>query len=301
MREWSRKSALWKAPSATREQLQGRTGGLSKARSLRFMIWAALFAGLRSGLAFSQAAAGAAQAQPQHEEVDEIVVTATRQSESISKVPVSVTALNSASLEVQGIKSMDDLTRVVPGVSFDKGLGPVTNISIRGIASQSGASTTGVYINDTPIQSRIMGQGGTYSNAYPVLFDLDRVEVLRGPQGTLFGAGSQGGTVRFITPEPSLTDTHAVAQTELSEIQGGDQSYEAGLAVGTPIVTDMLGTRVSAYFRRDGGYIDRIDPLTGEMLDRNSNWQNSTALRGAITYAPMEGVHITPAIFYQRL
>jgi outer membrane receptor protein involved in Fe transport len=232
--------------------------------------------------------------------IGEIVVTATRQAESISKVPISLTALSSAALDDRGVSTMDDLTRLVPGVSFDKGLGPVTTISIRGIASDSGASTTGVYINDTPIQSRVLGQGGTYSNTYPVLFDLDRVEVLRGPQGTLFGSGSQGGTVRFITPQPSLRDTSVYTKAELSNIDGGDENYEAGFAVGTPIITDTLGARVSAYFRRDGGYIDRTNPLTGAMVDRNSNWQDSSALRAAFTYAPTDWVSITPSIFYQK-
>jgi outer membrane receptor protein involved in Fe transport len=110
----------------------------------------------------------------------EIVVTATRSAAPITKIPVSVMALTNEALDKQGVRSIDDLTRLVPGVSFTRGLGPVSSISIRGVSSNSGAATTGVYINDTPIQTRRIGQGGTVFNAYPAIFDLDRVEVLRG-------------------------------------------------------------------------------------------------------------------------
>lgn len=231
----------------------------------------------------------------------DIVVTATRSAASITKIPVSVTALTSEALDKQGVRSMDDIARLVPGVSFTRGLGPVSSISIRGVSSNSGAATTGVYIDDTPIQTRRIGQGGTVYNAYPAIFDLDRVEVLRGPQGTLFGAGSQGGTIRFITPQPNLRGTDIYARSELSFTQGGDPSYEAGVAVGTPLVTDVLGLRVSAYRRHDGGYIDRVNPLTGAMADRNADWQDTTALRAALTFVPAENVKITPSIYYQKV
>ena len=131
-------------------------------------------------------------------------------------------------------------------------------ISIRGVNSAAGDATTGIYIDDTPIQLRTLGFGS--DNALPYVFDLERVEVLRGPQGTLFGAGSEGGTVRFITPKPSLTDLQIYGKTELSFTQDGAPSYEGGLAVGAPIVDDKLGFRISGWWRHDGGWIDHLDP-----------------------------------------
>ena len=142
--------------------------------------------------------------------LQEIVVTATRREESLSKVPISVSAYTQESLDEKGVKDMSELVRYIPGVSIDQ---TGTNaISIRGISSSGGAGTTGIYIDDTPIQMRSVGFNP--DDALPKTFDLDRVEGLRGPQGTLFGAGSEGGTVRYILTAPSLTKDSTYARGE---------------------------------------------------------------------------------------
>jgi iron complex outermembrane receptor protein len=124
--------------------------------------------------------------------LQEITVTATRHEESLSKVPISVTALTQEALDVRGIKDFQEVARFTPGVNIDNT--GTNNIAIRGIASSGGSGTTGIYIDDTPIQIRALAFNP--DDALPKAFDLDRIEVLRGPQGTLFGAGSEGGTVR---------------------------------------------------------------------------------------------------------
>ena len=142
-----------------------------------------------------------AQADSNDTELDEITVTATRRSESIESVPISITALNQHELDNRGVTTITDLTRLTPGLSLTQsGNIGTTNISIRGIASSVGAATTGIYIDDTPIQIFPLGAGQVSSNAYPMVFDLDRIEVLRGPQGTLFGAGSEGGQCDLLRP-----------------------------------------------------------------------------------------------------
>src|SRR6202000_1005372 len=98
------------------------------------------------------------------------------------------------------------------------------SLSIRGIKSDVGTSTTGVYIDDVPIQWRQSG----FANSYPVTFALTRVEVLRGPQGTLFGAGAEGGSVRFVTPEPSMTEYTGQQRVGVSQTECGGPSYEVG-------------------------------------------------------------------------
>ena len=102
-------------------------------------------------------------------------------------------------------------------------------MTIRGVVGSVGAATTGVYIDDMPIQVRNIGTSA--GTVLPTVFDLERVEVLRGPQGTLFGAGSEGGTVRFIQPQPNLQQSSGYARTEIANTQDGDVSYEAGLAL----------------------------------------------------------------------
>ena len=235
--------------------------------------------------------------------VAEIVVTATRHAESLSKVSASVVALSEKALDVRGVKGISDISRMTPGVQLNQnGFGTQSDIAIRGIDSQVGAATTGIYIDDTPIQTRIVGYSAT--NTYPLVFDLDRVEVLRGPQGTLFGAGSEGGTIRFITPQPSLTRFSAYARTELSGTDGGDVSYEGGVAVGGPIVQDKLGFRVSLWDRHDGGYVDRKDlnpePGFNAPVHKNVNWSDTQVGRLAVAWSPIEHLTITPSLFFQN-
>lgn len=225
----------------------------------------------------------------------EIVVTATRQAQFISKVPISISAFSQQSMDSKGMKSFNEVARFTPGVRFNS---DGNQISIRGISSGAGSGTTGIYIDDTPIQMRNLGFSA--DNSAPAIFDLDRVEVLRGPQGTLFGAGSEGGTVRYITPQPSLTTFGTYDRAEISATQGGGVSYEIGSAIGTPIVTDKLGVRLSAWHRRDSGYIDHVDYKTNQIDNKNINYGDVTVLRGALAWQPTEGLLITPSILWQQ-
>jgi outer membrane receptor protein involved in Fe transport len=229
--------------------------------------------------------------------LQEIVVTATRREESLSKVAVSVTAITQEGLDIRGIKDIQDVARFTPGIKVDNS--GTNNISIRGIASSGGAGTTGIYIDDTPIQMRALAFNP--DEALPKSFDIERVEVLRGPQGTLFGAGSMGGTVRYITTQPSLRKSSVYSRSEISFTQGGDPSYEAGIAAGGPLIEGTFGARISAWYRKDGGWIDRINPDTGAMVDKRANHNETTLLRLAAIWAPNEKWTLTPSIYYQQI
>src|SRR5205807_576223 len=240
-------------------------------------VWAQLFAQSSSAQTTGGTAAPA--------ELQEIVVTAERREERLEDVPISVGVFSKERLDAQGLRSVDDLTRFSPGVTFIRdGTGSSANyndensdINIRGVDSSSGASTVAVYIDDTPIQSRRIGFGTL--NTFPVIFDLDHVEVLRGPQGTLFGAGSEGGNVRFILPQPSTTNYSAYARAELASTYSGDPTYEAGGAVGGPLIEGMLGFRASASYRREGGWVDRVDRTTLAVVEKSANWQSFATAR----------------------
>jgi len=234
----------------------------------------------------------------------EIIVTATRRAERLQDVPISVSAFSQKKLDEQGLRSIDDLSRFAPGITFTRnGLSGNYNdasntIAIRGIDSSAGAATTGIYVDDTPIQSRRIGFGT--QNAYPALFDLERIEVLRGPQGTLFGAGSEGGTVRFIAPAPSLTAFSAYGRAEVAGTENGAPSYEVGAAAGGPLIADKLALRVSASFRRDGGYVDRIDYRTGAVGEHNNNYIDTVTARAGLKWLPTEKLTVSPSFYYQR-
>ena len=245
-------------------------------------------------LAVAQQAAKAPD-QPAATDVTEVVVTATRQAQSLSKVAESVSAFTAKKMDIQGIKSFADVAKFTPGVTFEEAR---HDVSIRGIESTAGSGTTGIYIDDTPIQARALGLNA--NNTLPAVFDLERVEVLRGPQGTLFGAGSEGGTVRYITPQPSLTKFSAMGHVEGAFTQDGAPSYEGGVAMGGPIIEGKLGFRASVWGRRDGGYIDRVDYLTRAVTEKNANRVDTFAIRAAVTLAPVDNLTITPSITYQK-
>jgi outer membrane receptor protein involved in Fe transport len=227
--------------------------------------------------------------------LEEIVVTATRREESISKVPISITALSQDALDQRGIRDLTELVRFTPGVSIDTT--GTNQISIRGISSSAGAGTTGIYIDDTPIQMRELGFNP--DETLPKTFDLDRVEVLRGPQGTLFGSGSEGGTVRYIMTQPSVSQESTYVRSEAAYTQYGAPSGEAGIAHGGPIIDGVLGYRASIWYRYDGGWINRVDNADN-ITESNANHAGTTAARFALLWQPNENVKVTPSVMFQN-
>ena len=228
--------------------------------------------------------------------LQEVTVTATRHEEALSKVPISVTALTQETMDNLGIKDFQDVARFTPGVTIDNS--GTNAISIRGISSSGGAGTTGIYIDDTPIQMRSVGFSP--DDTLPKTFDLQRVEVLRGPQGTLFGAGAEGGAVRYILTQPSLTQTDTYVRSEASYTQYGQPNAELGIAHGQPIIDGTLGVRASIWYRYDGGWIDRVDPASGAPIDHNVNYSNSIMGRVAAVWQAGKNLTVTPSFLYQR-
>lgn len=263
---------------------------LTRAGRTRLLIFCAAWA-LALAAAPPAALAVAATETSDSPTVQEIVVTATRQETPLSKAPLSVTAFSAERMQALDIKTLSDVARVTPGLKWDPDL---QTVSIRGVGSNSGAGAVGIYIDDTPIQIRAIGDLPT--NTVPTVFDLERVEVLRGPQGTLFGAGAEGGAIRYITRQPDLTQTRGYFRSEISSTQGGEASGEAGAALSVPLVQDHLAARASYWFRRDGGWVDRVDYHTGAVTDANANRTDTAVVRAALAWTPIEGLLITPAV-----
>ncbi len=315
------------------------TRNRAAARLGRSILWTAI-AGTSTLLATyaaraQDALAQTAAVQPTPNpagQLQEVTVTANRFEESIEKVPITMTAVTGAQLQELNIVDVDDVFKTAPDVLFYRtgaGGGSNSELVVRGINSSIGAGTTGVYIDDTAVQLHRGGLSFTAQNGYPDIFDLDRVEILEGPQGTLFGTGAMGGAVRFITRQPSLNAYSLYAKAENSFTYAGDPSYGLGFAVGGPIVDDQLGFRFSADYHRDGGWVTHTSryaaglqyqieqsgqgvvngpggvggplPSTTFFPQPFSNYRETSALRGAVTWQPIEGLLITPSFTWQNI
>lgn len=205
-------------------------------------------------------------AKKEHTKIEVIEVTATKRSESIQEVPVTVTAITGDSLEKLGVANFDEYVEFLPSVSF-QGTGPGQNeIIMRGAATnQTNISVSSVqalqpsvafYLDEQPVSMQ-----GRNLDVYAT--DVERVEVLPGPQGTLFGASSQSGTVRLITNKPNHDGFSAGFDTSISSTKGGDMSNSVE-AYFNMSLTDSLAVRVAAYNDHAGGWIDNILNVPGE-------------------------------------
>jgi iron complex outermembrane receptor protein len=252
--------------------------------------------------------AGAAYAQDTAT-LDEIIVTAQKRSENLQNVPISIAAIGQEQLQRIDSLSAGDYARRVPGLSF-RSRGPGDNdLVIRGVSSSATTSrrTTGYYLDETPVSA--FGLGSTIDVG---MFDLARIEVLRGPQGTLYGAGSMGGTIRMITNKPELGAFSGRADATVAFTEGGALSEGVNAMVNLPI-GDKVALRAVGFARRDGGWIDnyklvqtfnpydpanfQADPNGG--VRKNVNGQDTVGVRVQLALQPTEDLTITPSVFYQ--
>lgn len=233
---------------------------------------------------------------------DDIVVTATKSASGVSKVPIAIDVITQEDLDQQSIRTQEDLSRITPSLEISNGNSSSgSNVYLRGIASNVGAPTVGIYLDDVPLQRR--NQSSAFNgngSSFPQFFDLERVEVLKGPQGTLYGGSSIGGTVRLVLPEPSLTGMKVRAKLEAAATEHGDPSVEGGAMISVPLVEGKLGLLTSIYGRRLGGWVDHVSVFDGRVLDDNTNSQDSYSGRVALLWEPDSTLSFKPSVYYAR-
>jgi iron complex outermembrane recepter protein len=219
-------------------------------------------------------------------ELAEVIVTATRRSESIQNVPSSITALTSNTLDQIKARDLNDFAGFVPGLSFAS-TGPSTNLLvIRGITTGSQlSSATGVYLDDIPLGAST-SNGVGYQSLNINAFDLNRIEVLNGPQGTLYGATSLGGTIRYIPNAPDLKSFGLEAGVEVSSTEHGHINHAYTGMVNLPIA-DIAAIRIDGYQVYDSGYAK--DPVYGR---DNQGWARSEGGRFALLLQPTDDLDI---------
>ena len=241
-----------------------------------------------------------AEGQPAEEGTIEetITVTARKREESLQEVPFSVVAPSEEILRNRGAQTLEDVSANVGGFTVQN-LGPgQSQVAMRGVSSgqivrdQPGVKEqVGVYLDESVISLSLFTPDLD-------LFDMNRVEVLRGPQGTLFGSGSASGTVRYISNKPALGVSDGVAEFTLSTISDGDVGGSAKVAVNTPM-GDSAAFRFTGYYTSFGGYMDAVQPNLS--IDEDVNSGDRVGARLAITSQPNDRLTITPRLLYQEL
>ena len=264
---------------------------------MKFSAKIALSAGCAS-LALLAAPQAFAQAAPAEEAMgNEIVVTATKRNQSLQDVPFSINAQTAEDIRKTGATTLEDLSRNVAGLTIQN-LGPgQSQVSVRGVSAgqivrdQPGVKEqVGIYLDESVISLSLFTPDLD-------LFDLNRVETLRGPQGTLFGSGSVGGTIRYITNQPKLGATEGSVEANINLVDGDDFGGHLKGAVNLPL-GEKAAIRAVGYYTRYGGFIDALTP-TGTKDDVNSGERYGGRL--AITFEPSDNISITPRIVYQKI
>ena len=261
-------------------------------------------AGVASGLAclvpmtaLAQAAAAAASPAASVPEIARVVITAQKRKEDIRDVPLSVSVLSGEQLQAQQITTVEDLTRNIPNISFSSQGGPgLGTVEIRGVSSQAGAATVSVYLDDVSLTTRNLYSQGT---AEPRFFDLQDAEILRGPQGTLYGASSLGGTIKFISKQPDLKFFSGSTTETLSYTEKGGVNYEAQGVLNLPIISNRLALRIGVEHGHESGYVDQVDG-SGNKIAKGINHDDYTVIKLAAKADLGAGWSITPALFQQQ-
>jgi iron complex outermembrane receptor protein len=256
--------------------------------------------------------------------LEEVLVTAEKRESTVQKTPISITALSGADLQSNGISNLLNVAQQVPGVSF-KTSGPgQTEFEMRGLTSTGGESpTVGFYLDEAALTPPAMAQNGKVV-IDPDLFDLSRVEILRGPQGTLYGAGSMGGTIKLVTNAPDPKQIAASVQGVGSGTDGGGFNHSENAMLNLPLWQDVAALRLVVTDKHIQGWIDRdvvapfplepevpagsgtftrgdvaASPVVKQVTE--SNTENLKGGRAKLLIQPLEGLSITVGALYQQI
>ncbi len=273
-------------------------------RSMVYGIGAVLVAGSWTmSVQAQQAAATPDKPAAKTEQLETVVVTATKRKEDVSKIPLAVTVITGDALEDQHILGLADLTRSVPNLSFSGGAqgggSGLSNIELRGISSQAGSATVGVYLDDISMSTRNLYSLGS---AEPKFFDIDHIEVLRGPQGTLYGASSMGGTIKFVSNQPDLKAAQTTFSADMSSTTHGGTNESVSGVHNFVLAPGVAALRLGVQLGHTSGYIDQVsqaDPT--KVVAKGINSENDAVFKAALKWAPSSTLTITPNIFYQRV
>jgi iron complex outermembrane recepter protein len=260
-----------------------------------------------------------AQVHPDSGQLEEVVVTADRRETSAQSTPISLTAVTGADIQDRGATDLASLMQSVPGVSLRTSGPGMAEFEMRGVSSTGGNSpTVGFYYDDVPLTAPAATNEGKIVIS-PALYDLNRVEVLRGPQGTLYGSGSMGGTIKVVPNAPNPNAFEASAESVLADTDHGGFDHAENGMINLPLVNGIAAVRIVGSYSHDAGWIDRIvtepgtfplpngsargNVLAAPIADdyHHVNSVDRTTVRISALIKPLDGLTIAPSFFYQNM
>lgn len=288
-----RPGLMWLAQADSSETAAGETGKMAAAQQ--------------------ESAAG-----QKSESLEEILVTARKVSERLQDVPISMTAITGEQLRNRGAVDLKDVLRAIPGLSFSNIDRGGSKYTIRGVANSVTAPTVGLYLDDIALMTNPSNYTGAFD---PVFFDMERLEVLKGPQGTLYGGSAMGGAIKYVSARPDLSQFSSSVGAGVAAQAHGDPIYNAEGILNVPLVPGVLAIRGGVFYRHEGGYVDNVanaeiedrarsstpfpdyTPVTQPSLSTQTrhdyNSGDTYGARLSLLWQPAESWSIRPAVFYQ--
>lgn len=232
-------------------------------------------------------------------EGEAIIVTAQKRPQVLLDVPQSITVVSGKTLEAQHASTFQDYLKLVPGLQLDQARPGESRLILRGVNTGGVASAVSVYVDETPFGSSTgLVNGGVLAADFDT-FDLNRIEVLRGPQGTLYGASSLSGVLRFVTATPQMDRVIVRGRAGVETVKGGELGYLGNLAINVPLAR-TLAFRASGSFRKDGGFIDSIG-TAGSNQTKNINSDRVYSGRASLLFKPSDAASIRLSAFAQNI
>ncbi|RKF48600.1 TonB-dependent receptor [Paraburkholderia fungorum] len=216
--------------------------------------------------------------------LNSVEVTANRRREPAREVPMKVDTLSSESLQKSGATNLSDYLSSEPGVGFNSGGGPGQGtISMRGVTAGTDVGpTVGVYVDDTPLGSNTVSGGGAALAFDMGLLDLNHIEILFGPQGTLYGAGAMGGLLKYVTNQPDTENFSGQVGTTFSSTWHGGLNNTTNAVLNLPLKSDVAAVRISAFNTHSAGFIDAVGADAGSRINEN----DTTGMRASVLLTP---------------
>lgn len=252
--------------------------------------------------------------------LEEVVVTAQKREQRIQDVPISITAIGGDELDLQSTRDARDILRSVAGLSYAGSEPGQTRFTIRGVSTAASSPTTGVFLDDVSLVSISTNFAGAIE---PPVFDLERIEVLKGPQGTLYGGSAMGGAIKYVSRRPDLNATTIDAAVGFAGTRDGGFSWDAESVLNVPLSAGVAGLRVGVLYRDEAGWVDYRPNLTGVFLNRSAttppapfqpvpfpsggridrddaNGRTNLALKASVLFQVGDDLTILPAATLQR-